>query len=203
MARLKLTQEQVTEFKQQLASTATRLFAKNGYTGVTMRAIAKDLGCSPMKAYRYFGDKDEIYAMVRATAYQSFADSQQRAYFSTDNTLERLVELGLAYFRYANENPDQYRLMFELAQPDPIDYPLLQEAESASMKPLHTTVEELINKGIFRDDPAADIQTHVIWSAVHGVVSLNLAGKLNRQVNPVEVEEAIRSVLFSGLASSS
>ncbi|MBQ75412.1 MAG: TetR family transcriptional regulator [Gammaproteobacteria bacterium] len=203
MARLKLTQEQITEFKQQLVSTATSLFVDTGYAGVTMRAIAKELGCSPMKAYRYFGDKDEIYAMVRTAAYQSFAESQQIAYFSRDNTLERLVQLGLAYFHYATENPDQYRLMFELSQPDPVDYPQLQEAENASMKPLHTSVAELISEGIFLDDPAAEIQTHVIWSAVHGVVSLNLAGKLSKRVDTAEVERAIMDILFSGLAASS
>jgi len=199
MTRVKLTEEQISEFKLQLVTAATRLFVKNGYTGVTMRAIAKELGCSPMKAYRYFGDKDEVFAMVRTAAYQAFGESQQNAYFSKDNALERLTELGLAYYRYADENPLQYRLMFEFFQPDPVGYPELQEAETAAMKPLRTAVGELVEQEIFQGD--ADLLTHVIWSAVHGVVSLNLSGKLGKRVDPVAVETAVTSVIFQGLAS--
>ncbi len=200
MTRVKLTEEQITEFKLQLVKAATRLFVKTGYGGVTMRAIARELGCSPMKAYRYFGDKDEVFAMVRTAAYQAFGESQKNAYFSKDDILERLVELGTAYYRYAAENPLQYRLMFEFFQPDPVGYPALQEAETAAMKPLRTVVGELVEQGVFHGDP--DLLTHVFWSAVHGVVSLNLAGKLGKRVDPAAVETAVAGAIFRGLASS-
>ena len=200
MARVKLTDDQIAEFKLQLVVVATRLFAKNGYSGVTMRAIAKELDCSPMKAYRYFGDKNEIFAMVRIEAYRAFGESQKNAYFSRDNVLERLSELGKAYYRYAAENPLQYRLMFELFQPDPVGYPELQEAETAAMKPLRTVITEMVSQGTFHGD--ADVLTHVFWSAVHGVVSLNLAGKLGKRVNPEEVEMEVNDAIFRGLAAN-
>jgi AcrR family transcriptional regulator len=200
MARVKLTDEQIAEFKLQLVAVATRLFAKNGYTGVTMRAIAKELNCSPMKAYRYFGDKNEIFAMVRIAAYQAFGESQRNAYFSRDNVLERLSELGLAYYHYAAENPLQYRLMFELFQPDPEGYPELQQAETAAMEPLRTVIAEMVSRGTFHGN--ADVLTHVFWSGVHGVVSLNLAGKLGKRVDPKEVEKEVNDAIFRGLAST-
>lgn len=199
MARTKLTDEQIAEFKQQLVTVATRLFVKHGYAGVTMRAIAKELGCSTMKAYRYFGDKEEIFVVVRTVAYRDFGASQKSAYFSEQQALERLVELGRAYYRYAAEHPLQYRLMFELFQPDPVGYPELQEAETAAMMPLRTVVAELIAQQIFHGD--VDILTHVFWSAVHGVVSLNLAGKLGKGVDPAVVEMAVTDAIFRGLAS--
>jgi len=199
MARIKLSEQQISEFKLKLVAVATRLFVKKGYAGVTMRAIARELDCSPMKAYRYFGGKDEIFAMVRTAAYQAFGESQNIAYFAKNNSLERLVELGNAYYRYAAENPLQYRLMFELFQPDPEGYPELQEAESAAMKPLHTVIAEMIDQKIFSGD--ADTLTHVFWSSVHGVVSLNLAGKLNKRVDSTVIEEAVASAIFRGLAS--
>ena len=200
MARVKLTDEQIVEFKRQLVAVATRLFAKKGYTGVTMRAIATELACSPMKAYRYFGDKEEIFAMVRIAAYQAFGELQRSAYFSSANPLDRLSELGKAYYRYAAENPLQYRLMFELFQPDPVGYPELQEAETAAMEPLRMVIAELIDREIFHGD--VDLLTHVFWSAVHGVVSLTLAGKLGKRVNPEEVETEVNAAIFRGLAST-
>lgn len=200
MARIKLTEEQIADFKEQLASAATRLFVKQGYAGVTMRAIATDLGCSPMKAYRYFGDKAEIFAMVRTVAYQTFGESQKNAYFSKDTSLERLSALGNAYFNYAVENPLQYRLMFELLEPNPDGYPELQQAGIDAMKPLRTAIAELVEQGIFNDD--VDLLTNIFWSAVHGVVSLNLSGKLLPGTNANEVEEAVANAVFRGLAST-
>ena len=44
-----------------------------------MRALAEDLGCSAMTPYRYFHDKQEILAAVRAAAFDRFADAMEKA----------------------------------------------------------------------------------------------------------------------------
>jgi AcrR family transcriptional regulator len=196
--RGKLTEKQIAEFKSQLAAAATRLFMSDGYAGVTMRAIARELDCSPMKAYRYFGDKEEVFALVRTVAYQSFGESQKTAYFSEDTSLERLRALGIAYLEYATENPLQYRLMFELLQPNPSGHPELREARIAAMKPLRTAISELVDQGVFHED--VDLLTNIFWSAVHGVVSLHLAGKLLNRVSAAELEEALTTAIFLGLS---
>jgi len=51
------------------------LFAEHGPEAVTMRQLAAELGCSPMTPYRYFRDKDEILAAVRASAFDRFSDA--------------------------------------------------------------------------------------------------------------------------------
>ncbi len=40
-----------------------------------MRQLAAELGCSPMTPYRYFKDKDEILAAVRAAAFDRFSEA--------------------------------------------------------------------------------------------------------------------------------
>ncbi len=199
MPRVKLTDAQTAEFKNELVAVATRLFAEYGYAGVTMRAVAKELNCSPMKAYRYVGDKEELFAMVRTTAFRAFGESQKTAYFSSDELIERMRNLGKAYYRYAFANPLQYRLMFELFQPDPTGYPELQAAEADAMKPLRTGVAELVERGIFKGD--VDLLTHAMWSGVHGVVSLSLAGKTVKSVAPGVIEEMVANAMFNGLAA--
>ncbi|QJX03351.1 TetR/AcrR family transcriptional regulator [Alcanivorax sp. IO_7] len=44
-----------------------------------MRQIAAEMGVSPMTPYRYFRDKDEILALVRAAAFNQFAENLERA----------------------------------------------------------------------------------------------------------------------------
>jgi AcrR family transcriptional regulator len=199
MARSKLTEEQIAEFKSQLVTAATRLFVNDGYAGVTMRAIAKELNCSPMKAYRYFGDKDEVFAVVRTAAFQSFAETQKNAYFSEENSVDRLSALGAAYFLYASENPLQYRLMFELLQSDPAGHPELEEARIAAMKPLRVAISELVEQGTFEND--VDLLTNVFWAGVHGTVSLSLAGKLLNNTDAELLGHTLTTALFAGLAT--
>ena len=45
-----------------------------------MRQLAAELGVSPMTPYRYFEDKDDILAAVRANGFNRFAEALERAY---------------------------------------------------------------------------------------------------------------------------
>ena len=74
-----LTEQDIADFRAELCKVATERFAKNGYEGVTMRQLAEALGCSPKTPYRYFKDKADILATVRAQAFGRFADALQAA----------------------------------------------------------------------------------------------------------------------------
>ena len=68
-----LTDQDIADFRAELCKVATERFARFGYEGVTMRQLAEALGCSPKTPYRYFKDKADILATVRAQAFGSFA----------------------------------------------------------------------------------------------------------------------------------
>ena len=168
----------VQEFRERLVEAATHLFATQGFEGVTLRAVAAALGVSPMTPYRYFRDKEEIFAAVRATAYESFAWSQQEAYDSTADPIARLRALGLAYQAWARAPPDAYRLMFSLRQPDPTAFGDLRDAELRGWHPLYQAVEAAgaALGGHLQGEP--NTLAHLLWCGMHGIVSLDLAGKL-------------------------
>ena len=73
-----LTEQDIADFRAELCRVATERFARFGYEGVTMRQLAEALGCSPKTPYRYFKDKADILATVRAQAFASFADTLER-----------------------------------------------------------------------------------------------------------------------------
>ena len=68
-----LSADDIQQFREAMRGVAENAFATRGAQGVTMRELAKELGCSAMTPYRYFRDKDEILAMVRAAAFNRFA----------------------------------------------------------------------------------------------------------------------------------
>ena len=79
MARPTLRDEEVERFRQRLCDLALRRVAESGYEGVTLRGLARDLGCSYATPYRYFRDKEEIFAAVRALAYERFGAALEHA----------------------------------------------------------------------------------------------------------------------------
>ena len=74
-----LTEQDIADFRAELCKVATERFARYGYEGVTMRQLAEALGCSPKTPYRYFKDKADILATVRAQAFAKFADALEKA----------------------------------------------------------------------------------------------------------------------------
>ena len=62
-------------FRQRLVEAAEKLIIGRKSIDFTMRELAVAVGCSPMLPYRYFEDKDDILAAVRALAFTRFAEA--------------------------------------------------------------------------------------------------------------------------------
>jgi AcrR family transcriptional regulator len=176
MPRAALRPDDIAAFRRRATDAATRLFAEHGYDGVTMRALAAELGCSPMTPYRYLAGKEELFALVRAEAFRRFADRQERAAAGAADPIERLLRLKKAYIRFAVEQPDAYRIMFELRQPSARKYGELAAQSKRGFSYLHAAVVDAVAAGHFRGDPLTI--AHLLWANTHGLVSLHLAGKL-------------------------
>jgi AcrR family transcriptional regulator len=174
MARAALTQDEIESFREQICDAATRLFADHGYAGVTLRAIASEVGCSPMTPYRYFADKQAIFTAVRAAAFTRFADALRHA--SSGPAEGLLAELGNAYVGFALDEPHAYRIMFELDQAADENDPELEKSEGGAWSQLRRAVARSIDAEIVAGDP--DELAHCYWAALHGLVSLHLASKL-------------------------
>jgi len=191
-----LTDAELDAFRGRILAAAERLFANDGYRAVTMRAIAAELGCSAMTPYRYFGGKDEIFALVRASAFARFADAQTAAIRRVADPSERLVALAVAYVRFALGEPDAYRIMFELHRDPAADHAELVHQGERAWTPLHEAVAGAIEAGVLSGDP--DVVAHVFWSAVHGLVTLHLAGKLTLGLDFDDVIDPLLATVLAG-----
>ncbi|MCP5060228.1 MAG: TetR/AcrR family transcriptional regulator [bacterium] len=196
MPRPALTDEQVSSFREKLCEVATRRFAASGYSGVSMRALAFELGCSSTTPYRYFRDKEEIFAIVRARAFDRLASFAAPAISDAVDPLEQLEALGLAYVRFAILEPDAYRLAFQLDQPAAGDFPELIESRKGAWKLIRSAVGRAIESGAIEGN--LEIITHVFWAGIHGLVALHLAGQL--EAIPMErLEKPLVRTLLRGV----
>lgn len=198
MARPALRQDEIDRFRERLCRVATRRFAKQGYAGVSLRGLAGELGCSATTPYRYFRDKDEIFAAVRARAFARLADASEAVWGSELDPRLRMVKLGEAYLRFAREAPHAYRVIFELDQPEPSRYPELSAERRRAWGAIRKGVGAALDAGIV----AGDLETlaHLFWAGLHGLAALHLAGQLqSRRVE--DLAEPMIETLLRGTAS--
>jgi AcrR family transcriptional regulator len=170
-----LSAEDIAEFRERLCDAAEKQFGAHGLDGVTMRALAADLGVSAMTPYRYFQDKEEIIAAVQARAFDRFAAALESS--ESDNATKFAQNSSRAYVRFAFEHPEAYRLMFDTAQPRQGTYPSLDAAADRARKTMTGYVRALVDAGFIKGDP--DLIGHVYWAQIHGLVMLKLADKLS------------------------
>jgi len=196
MPRAALTPEAISAFREELCAVATRRFAESGHAGVTLRGLARELGVSPMTPYRYFRDKEEIFAAVRAAGFARFTAGQEEAFASSADPEERLRRLGHAYVAFARREPDAYRIMFEMSPPGDEPDPLLAKEQERAWTPLLRAVGEAREAGLSRGD--AMTVAHLFWAGLHGLVSLQLSGALHHGATLDSLVEPMLDTLFTG-----
>jgi AcrR family transcriptional regulator len=192
-----LTEADVAEFRERLCEAAERLFVERGPEAVTMRQLAGALGVSPMTPYRYFRDKDDILAAVRAAAYDRFAQALEAAHAEPGDARAKGARVAEAYLDFAFTNPQTYKLMFDLHQPNEHDYPDLKRASERARRTMTDYVRGLVEAGVLAGDP--DEIGAMFWAATHGVVVLALAGRLGRETDPRKLASSLSRALSRGL----
>ncbi|WP_454717661.1 TetR/AcrR family transcriptional regulator [Caulobacter segnis] len=192
-----LSSEDVEAFRARLCEAAETLFAERGIEAVTMRELAQALGVSPMTPYRYFKDKDAILAAVRAAAFARFAARLEAAMAQPADPGRRSRNAGQAYVDFALSEPQAYRLMFDLNQPTEGDYPELQTAIVRARRTMTIHIEAMIQAGLLEGD--AELIGHLFWSVLHGMLMLQLTGKLAPTIDPVKLRGLALVTLVKGL----
>ncbi len=180
--------------RARLCDAAARLYVAEGEAGLSMRRLAAEVGCSAMAPYRYFADKEQLLAAVRAAAFNRLADTLEGV--ARDNR-HRAADVGEAYVRFAFENPAAYRMMFDLAQPDTAKFPDLAAAYARAREAMAGYVRELVDAGVLAGDPVE--LGYVFWASIHGLIVLHLAGRIPAEIGFERIRRTALGALMRGL----
>jgi len=189
--------------RSEIKAGALRQIAEHGAEGLSLNAIAKELGMTGPALYRYVASRDELLADLVVDAWEELADAVERAAEekAEASPAERLLAIGLAYRAWGTAEPHRYRLAMqtrlgsgELAPERVI--PAAQRAMTVildaiaglprSRKPTPELPAELRAEleawtervgGPLRP-PATLLRGVVFWSRLHGMISLELDGHL-------------------------
>lgn len=159
--------------RDEILDAATDLLLDIGQAkAVSIRSVAERVGVTPPSIYLHFQDKDALLDAVCARYFEKLDEEMQRVSAMQPSTAEVLRAQGLAYVRFATENPELYRIatMGEWKSDSSVDAALANSA----FEHICGTVEALMAEGVFPAGDATGVALQ-LWSAAHGVASLLIA----------------------------
>lgn len=192
-----LSEKEISDFREKLRQAAAKQFVEVGYEKVSMRTLADEIGVSRMTPYRYFKDKAEILASVRASGFKALIDRTEEAIAATQEPVRRLESLATVYFQFAVEREDMYRLMFDMSQADETEYPELAEQLERLQHLLIRASTIGVDAGIIQKD--ATLAAQLFWAGMHGVVTLHLSSRLKLGWSFEDLSKEMVETLFRGM----
>jgi AcrR family transcriptional regulator len=159
--------------RDEILDAATELLLEIGHAkAVSIRSVAERVGVTPPSIYLHFQDKDALLDAVCARYFEKLDDEMQRVSAVAPSTVDVLRAQGLAYVRFAVENPELYRIatMGEWKSNSSVDAALA----SSAFEHICATVKVLMAEGVFLPGDATGIALE-LWSAAHGAASLLIA----------------------------
>lgn len=180
-----------------LALTAARTVAeREGLRGVTARRVAREIGYTVGTLYNLFDDLDDLIVHLNGRTLDALY--QACAAGPLDSEPEIAVQaLAERYIRFTREHPKLWNLLFEHHLPEGRELP---DWYHEKIRRLFGLVE-LALAPLF--PPGEETERHksarVLWSSLHGICSLETAGKLAVSVSVDALAEALISNYLAGL----
>jgi AcrR family transcriptional regulator len=161
-----------------ILATATELFQKDGFGGVTLDDIASAIEFSKGTIYNHFGSKEEIYASILVEHLNILLSCLKEAARTGRNTLERFRNSMKAYVRFYREHREYFKLLFFIdLVSDHYRVPdtLLKEIRTlkiACLLELQNVVREGVRSGELEGGrPDAQVSM-VMWGMINGIIQL-------------------------------
>ncbi|MFT7595097.1 MAG: AcrR family transcriptional regulator [Paracoccaceae bacterium] len=102
----------VLAFRSNVAKHALALYRQEGFAAVSMRRLAKEVGCAPMTIYAHFDGKTDILKHLWADVLAEMADQVRESLESIAAPDARLQMAAQTFVAYWVDHPDHFRLVF-------------------------------------------------------------------------------------------
>lgn len=189
--------------REEIIATAWKQTGEMGAAGLSLRAIAREMGMTAPALYRYYKDRDALVTALLMDAFDSFSAALEAARdaCAVDDHTGRFRAIHKAYFQWGASNPQKYIFLFGTPIPG---YQFAAEAGPSARRsflvlqgvigdaytagkltgeaflqqlppPLQSQYEALQRLGM----PYAPVVTHwalSCWNTIHGLTSLFLYG---------------------------
>lgn len=100
------------ELTREIADEARRQLARSGANGLSLRAVARELGMVSSALYRYFPSRDDLLTALILDAYGAVGAAAEKADRSDREPTRRWLDVCAAVRTWARANPHEYALVY-------------------------------------------------------------------------------------------
>jgi len=182
--------------KAVLRKVALRQFASRGYSAVSMRDIAAEVGLRQGGIYNHFASKQELLVDLLRTHMETLLTALDEALDSVEGVAARLEAFVRFHVRYHIDHPENTFVAFmELRSLEPEGYSMITRLRDQYEGSLRAILAEGCAAGVFRV-PDVSVQTRALLSMMTGVtVWYRDGGRLGRDaVVDAYTQAALQSV---------
>lgn len=171
MSDKKITEERPYhhgDLRRALVQAARKVLEAEGPTALSLRAVAREAGCSPAAPYHHFKDKGELLDAVAHEGWLTLDRFMAKAKGMAAPS-DLLLSMGVAYVSFAREHPALYRVMYDAAR----NKLALPDGQTEGDSAFGAVRETLLEMGA---DPRAatelEIATIAAWCGAHGLAEM-------------------------------
>lgn len=170
---------QKAELRQKILDAARKIVVQDGFGALTIRKIAEAIEYAPGTIYLYFENRDAIAKQLCLQGYQELLDCLEPAAAVSDPRT-RLSTVVQSYIDFGLNHSATYRLIFmedpkfanALLQNTPIDDSGRLGAIAFDL--LISVFDDFKAQDLLAKETNSLLLAQVVWTAVHGIVSLKL-----------------------------
>ncbi|WP_207801644.1 TetR/AcrR family transcriptional regulator [Mycobacterium uberis] len=187
----------------QIVELGRRQLVDYGVAGLSLRAIARDLGMVSSAVYRYVSSRDELLTLLLVDAYSELVDTVERARdVVTDQWTDDVIAIARAVRQWAVAHPARWALLYGSPASGyhaPAEHPVgvstrvvgaFFDAISAGIatgdirltndvvpQPMSSDFERIRKEFGFPGDDTVVVKCFLLWSGVVGATSLEVFGQ--------------------------
>lgn len=196
--------EATAEDRARILDAAQTLFAKGGYDGVSMRAVAELAGCSPAALYTLFPNKRALLRNIWEEAFAALADALEKSVRGRRDPINRLKRLGRAFVRFWLDHPDHFRAIFliedHVTEPGELYFVDTSQSITRLVLLFHGAAGDAISEGVLAAGQDVQEIIQLIFCALHGVASALISIPEFGWTSPQQMAGRMIDALLAGLA---
>jgi AcrR family transcriptional regulator len=196
-------QESREQIESKIVEFGRRQLVEHGAAGLSLRAIARDLGMVSSAVYRYVSSRDELLTLLLVDGYSELADAVDRARdTASDLWSDDVIAIARAARQWAVTHPARWALLYGSPVPG-YDAPpertvgagtrvvgAIFDAIAAGIatgdirltndvapQPMSLDFERIRQEFGFPGDDALIAKCFLLWAAVVGAISLEVFGQ--------------------------
>lgn len=184
------------ELRAAILDEARETLVAEGYRALSMRRIARAVGCTATSIYLHFRDKDDLLHALIHEGLERIHEQLLSAVDGVEDPRRRCERLCRSYLEFALENREYYEVIFSLHPEHMKRYPqALYRRARGNLEFFADSIAAAAGRPGDRKD-SDYLHAHVIWAQLHGAVTLHLTERLDFRLNVLEfLDRAVHNAL--------